>query len=61
MTVSYTHLDVYKRQVCVCVCVLGIPVYVTGITNANCIKLQIKINFKNTIDVDMTIHLQTKN
>ena len=20
-TVSYTHLDVYKRQVCVCVCV----------------------------------------
>ena len=21
VTVSYTHLDVYKRQVCVCVCV----------------------------------------
>ena len=21
MSVSYTHLDVYKRQVCVCVCV----------------------------------------
>ena len=21
MTVSYTHLDVYKRQMCMCVCV----------------------------------------
>ena len=23
-SVSYTHLDVYKRQVCVCVCVIYI-------------------------------------
>ena len=24
MSVSYTHLDVYKRQVCVCVCVISV-------------------------------------
>ena len=26
--VSYTHLDVYKRQVCVCVCVPGIYIVI---------------------------------
>ena len=38
-SVSYTHLDVYKRQVCVCVCVIIYSVH----SNLQ-IDLPVKIN-----------------